>query len=50
MVFSARPPKVSATTNPCRPAGSQMGGQLVLNSNVESVARSMGCLVKGVLL
>ena len=27
-----------------------MGGQLALNTNIECVARSMGCLVKGVLL
>ena len=36
--------------DPCRSAGSQMGGQLALNSNIESVARGVGRLMKGVLL
>ena len=36
--------------DPCSSTGSQMGGQLALNSNIESMARGVGCLVKGVLL
>ena len=27
-----------------------MGGQLALNSNIQSMARGVGCLMKGVLL